>query len=143
MQAPEHLLETYRRSVYEKDTAAFLSIFAGDVRVFDMWGRWQHRGLPEWRAMAEEWFGSLAAERVKVEFDEVESQAGPDFLAVSAFVTYTAVSAAGVDLRSLQNRLTWIARREDDGWKIVHEHTSGPVDHATLKVLLNRESSQR
>ena len=38
----------------------------------------------------------------------------------------------------MQNRLTWALVRRGYAWKIVHEHTSAPVDHATGKVVLKR-----
>ena len=38
----------------------------------------------------------------------------------------------------MNNRLTWILRKEPDGaWKIVHEHTSAPVGDEG-KVQLRR-----
>jgi ketosteroid isomerase-like protein len=41
-------------------------------------------------------------------------------------------------VRSLDNRLTAILRPHGDGWKIVHEHTSSPLDVETAKVMFNR-----
>ena len=53
---------------------------------------------------------------------------GDDVAGVSAFLTYKAVSRDGAELRSLNNRLTWVLRKNDDGaWKIAHEHTSAPA----------------
>src|SRR2546423_653071 len=84
-------------------------------------------------------FGSLADdEQVAVTFDDVRSQAGPDVAAVSAFTTFAAVSPDGTELRSMNNRLTWVLRKETDGsWKIVHEHTSAPAGDEG-KVQLRR-----
>jgi ketosteroid isomerase-like protein len=62
----------------------------------------------------------------------------PDLAVVHAFVTYTGQSAEGKELRAMQNRLTWALKQQDGGWKIVHEHTSAPVDFETSKVLLQR-----
>ena len=38
----------------------------------------------------------------------------------------------------MQNRLTWVLKQKDGAWKIVHEHTSAPVDFETAKVILQR-----
>ena len=58
--------------------------------------------------------------------------------AISAFTTFAAISPDGTELRSMNNRLTWILRKEPDGaWKIVHEHTSAPVGDEG-KVQLRR-----
>jgi ketosteroid isomerase-like protein len=56
-----------------------------------------------------------------------------------ALLTYTAVSADGTELRSLDNRITAALRKVDGVWKIFHEHTSAPIDHASTKAMLRRE----
>jgi ketosteroid isomerase-like protein len=38
----------------------------------------------------------------------------------------------------MHNRLTWALKQENGAWKIVHEHTSAPVDFKTSKVILQR-----
>jgi ketosteroid isomerase-like protein len=39
----------------------------------------------------------------------------------------------------MNNRLTWALHKSADGtWKVVHEHTSSPVEMATGKVDLKR-----
>jgi ketosteroid isomerase-like protein len=88
--------------------------------------------------MVEEWFGSLGTDIVAVEWDEVRAQDGEDVAALSAFLTYRGLSAEGEELRSMNNRLTWVLRKEGDGsWKIAHEHTSGPAGEEG-KVQLRR-----
>jgi uncharacterized protein (TIGR02246 family) len=134
----ESLLDAYRDAVHAKDVDAFLAIFADDVRVFDMWSTWSHDGIDAWRAMAEGWFGSLGDERVRVDFDDVQTTVGEDAAVLSAFVTFAGLSADGQELRSMNNRLTWGLRKVDGTWKVVHEHTSAPVDMATGKVDLRR-----
>ena len=132
------VLEEYRDAVHAKDVDRFVAIFADDVRVFDMWGTWSHNGIDSWREMAEGWFGSLGNELVRVEFDDVQTTVGDDVAVLSAFVTFTGLSADGDELRSLNNRLTWELRKTDGRWKVVHEHTSAPVEMATGKVDLKR-----
>ena len=132
------LLEAYRDAVHAKDVDAFVAIFADDVRVFDMWGAWSHDGIDAWREMAEGWFGSLGDERVRVEFDNVQTTVGEDVAVLSASVTFAGLSADGNELRSMNNRLTWGLRKTAGTWKVVHEHTSAPVEMATGKVDLKR-----
>ena len=38
----------------------------------------------------------------------------------------------------MNNRLTWGLRKTHGTWKVVHEHTSAPVDMSTGKVDLAR-----
>jgi ketosteroid isomerase-like protein len=85
------------------------------------------------------WFGSLADdEEVAVRFDDVRTQAGDEVAAVSAFTTFAAVAPDGTESRSMNNRLTWVLRKEADGsWKIAHEHTSAPAGDEG-KVQLQR-----
>jgi len=134
----EEMLEAYATAVRAKDVDAFLGLYADDVRNFDLWSVWSYDGKDALRGMVSEWFGSLGDDLVAVEFDEVRTQAGDDVGAVSAFLTYRGLSAEGEELRSMNNRLTWVLRKDADGrWKIVHEHTSAPAGEGG-KVQLRR-----
>lgn len=46
------VIEGYAAAVRAKDVDAFVSLYAKDVRVFDMWGRWSYDGVDAWRSMA-------------------------------------------------------------------------------------------
>lgn len=135
----EEMLEAYAAAVRAKDADAFLSLYADDVRTFDLWGVWTCDGKDMLRGMVADWFGSLPDDEVVVvEFDDVRTQAGADVAAVSAFTTFAAESPDGTELRSMNNRLTWVLRKDADGaWKIAHEHTSAPADDEG-KVQLRR-----
>ena len=135
----EQMLDRYAAAVRAKDVDAFVGLYADDVRTFDLWSEWSYDGKPAFREMVTEWFGSLPDDEVvAVEFDEIRTQAGEDVAAVSAFTTFAAVAPDGTELRSMNNRLTWILRKDADGaWKIVHEHTSAPAGDEG-KVQLRR-----
>jgi uncharacterized protein (TIGR02246 family) len=135
----EQMLDSYAAAVRAKDVDAFVGLYADDVRTFDLWSEWSYDGKPAFREMVTEWFGSLPDDEVvAVEFDEVRTQAGEDVAAVSAFTTFAAVAPDGTELRSMNNRLTWILRKDADGaWKIAHEHTSAPAGDEG-KVQLRR-----
>jgi uncharacterized protein (TIGR02246 family) len=135
----EEMPAAYAAAVRAKDVDAFLSLYDDGVRTFDLWSVWSYDGKPALREMVEEWFGSSqTADVVAVEFDEVRSEPVDDVAAVSAFTTFRGLSAEGEELRSMNNRLTWVLRKGDDGtWKIVHEHTSAPACDEG-KVLLRR-----
>ena len=134
----EEMLDAYAAAVRAKDVDAFLALYADDVRNFDLWSVWSYDGKDALRGMVSEWFGSLGDDVVAVEADEVRTQTGDDVAAVSAFLTYRGLSAEGEELRSMNNRLTWVLRKDADGrWKIVHEHTSAPAGEGG-KVQLRR-----
>jgi len=135
----EEMLGAYAAAVRARDVDAFLDLYADDVRTFDLWSQWSYDGKDALRAMVSEWFGSLGDdEEVVVRFDDVRTQAGADVGAVSAFTTFAAVSSDGTELRSMNNRLTWVLQKDGAGaWKIVHEHSSAPAG-AEGKVQLRR-----
>jgi len=139
----EQVLERYAAAVRAKDVDGFVALYAPDVHVFDMWGRWSYHGADAWRAMATEWFGSLGSEQAAVEFADVQTVVGDDLALAHAFVTYKGLSADGAELRAMNNRLTWALRRTPDGdWQVVHEHSSSPADFETGKVLLQRPADE-
>jgi uncharacterized protein (TIGR02246 family) len=135
----DEILDAYAAAVRAKDVDAFVSLYADDVRNFDLWSEWSYDGKEALRGMVAEWFGSLDDDEVvAVSFDDVRTQRGSDVAAVSAFTTFAAVSPDGEELRSMNNRLTWVLRRDAEGsWKIVHEHTSAPAGEGG-KVQLER-----
>ncbi len=132
----ELLFETYKNAVFQKDVEAFASIFDENVCVFDMWEKWSYNGLADWKKMAKDWFGSLGKNRDLITFSNIQIQSTDEMAVASAFVRFTAISEEGKELRYLENRLTWLARKKEDMWKIIHQHTSGPIDFETMKVFL-------
>jgi ketosteroid isomerase-like protein len=132
------VLDDYKAAVFAKDVDSFVALYDADVLVFDMWRVWSYKGIAVWREMAAGWFGSLGTERVIVDFSDVQRIVAQDLAVVHAFVTYKAVTADGVDLRSLDNRLTATLRQKSDGWKIIHQHTSLPIDLETTKGIFKR-----
>jgi uncharacterized protein (TIGR02246 family) len=130
------MLERYAAAIGARDVEAFLALYADDVRNFDLWTEWSYDGKDALRAMVEEWFGSI--DRVQVEFDDVREVDGGDVAGLSALVTYRGLSPEGEVLRWMNNRLTWILRKDADGaWQVVHEHTSAPAGDEG-KVTLQR-----
>jgi ketosteroid isomerase-like protein len=112
-------------------------LYTDDVRTFDLWSVWSYDGKAAFREMVAE-CGSLGSDVVAVEFDEIRLEAADEVAAVSAFTTYRALSPEGEELRSMNNRLTWVLRKDGDGaWRIAHEHTSAPAGDEG-KVQLRR-----
>jgi uncharacterized protein (TIGR02246 family) len=134
----KEMLDAYAAAVRAKDVDAFVDLYANDVRTFDLWSEWSYDGKAALRGMVTEWFGSLGTDVVAVEFDEVRTQGGGEVDALSAFLTFRGLSAEGEELRSMNNRLTWVLQKDRDGaWKIAHEHTSAPAGDEG-KVQLRR-----
>ena len=135
----EQMLKVYADAVYTKDVDSYIGLYDEDTRVFDLWGRWLYSGSAEWRKPAQEWFGSLGTDRSSPEFHDVQIEVGDGVAAMHAFITYKGLSGEGKELRSMDNRITWVLRKNRDGaWKVIHEHTSAPADFESGKVTLRR-----
>jgi uncharacterized protein (TIGR02246 family) len=134
----QQLLSDYQAAVLEKDVERFTALFDRDLRAFDMWGVWSYDGIGSWREMAASWFGSLGTERVVVDFSDVRTIVGADLAVVQAFIKYQAIATDGIELRSMDNRLTLTLRRSADEWKIFHQHSSCPIDRTTVQVIFKR-----
>ncbi|MFM8426008.1 MAG: YybH family protein, partial [Chloroflexota bacterium] len=85
-----------------------------------------------------EWFGSLGNELVKVEFNDLEITVTKEMAIAHMIVTFRGLSAEGKELRSMQNRMTCVLKNVNDAWKIIHEHSSSPLELNTLKAKLNK-----
>jgi ketosteroid isomerase-like protein len=138
MKELEYLLDTYKNAVFQKDVEAFTALFDENVRVFDMWQRWSYEGLDAWQEIVRGWFSELGTNRDVITFDEIQTEAAGEMAVVSGFVRFTAVSEKGEELRYLEDRFSWVVRKKGDVWKIIHQHTSGPIDFETMKVMLRR-----
>jgi uncharacterized protein (TIGR02246 family) len=134
----ESLFKTYKDAVFEKDIETFSSLFDENVRVFDMWQQWTYEGLAAWMGMVTDWFSSLGSNRDVISYDDIQIQTSGEMAVATAIVRFTAVSETGEDLRYLEERLTWVIVKKSGTWKIVHQHTSGPVDFNSMKVILKR-----
>ena len=131
--------DSYKRAVYEKDVDAFLDLYHEEARVFDTWGIWSFENVGERKGVIENWFSSLGDERVRVTIDRIRSVVVQELATLSARAAYAGLSAAGDELRAMQNRLTWVLKPEGGVWKIIHEHTSVPIGFSDLKGILQRE----
>jgi ketosteroid isomerase-like protein len=130
--------DAYKSAVFNKDVDTLMGLYDRDLVAFDLWGAWSHIGETSWREMNEEWLTTLGSESVLVDFEDIRIFPGADFAAAAATVSYKAISQKGEILRSMQNRLTWVAKPIHGAWKIVHQHTSAPIDPATMTAKLRR-----
>ena len=75
---------------------------------------------------------------MRVTIDRIQTVATPELITLTARAIYTAISPTGEELRSMQNRLSWVLKSEGGQWLIIHEHTSVPIG-PDLKGLLQRD----
>lgn len=136
-QPVRQILAAYQAAVLAKDVEAFVALYAADVEIFELWRQWTH-DIASWRAMAKEWFAFLGDERCIVEAADVRARVSGDLALLTATLTYRAIDASGKELRSLDNRLSWVLSEIDGRWLVVHEHTSVPLAQETGKGILKR-----
>ncbi len=133
-------LAAYQAAVLAKDVDAFVAVYADDVQIFELWANWTH-DIASWREMAQGWFAFLGDQRSVVEAHDVRISVSGDMATLTAFLTYHAVDASGEELRSLDNRLSWVLRDRGGRWQVVHEHTSVPIAHEDGKGIFKRPTT--
>lgn len=136
--AIQNVFDTYKAAAHAKDVDAFLAIYDENVHIFDMWEKWSYNGINAWHGMVTGWFGSLGDELVKVEFNDMEITETKEMAIAHMTVTFRGLSAEGTELRSMQNRMTCVLKNVKGTWKIIHEHSSSPLEPSTLKAILNK-----
>ena len=132
-------IDTYKSAVLTKNVESMMSLYDPDVRVFDAWGTWPYEGAAAWRVAIEGWFASLGRETVRVTFEEVAISGRTGFASMSAIVNYAAISAQGQELRSMQNRISWVLDTSGSAPQVIHEHTSAPIGFEDAKAILIRQ----
>jgi ketosteroid isomerase-like protein len=134
------ILDAYKEAVYRKDISAYEALYSDKAQIFDTWGpAWIYKDKELWLDVARSWFAGLGDERVVVEMENVQIDEVSDMAFASAFVKYSAVSPAGKTIRWLENRLSCVLAPVNGAWKIIHQHTSAPINHTCLKASLRRE----
>ena len=144
MTAPDapirQVLAGYQAAVLAKDADAFVALYADDALICELWGTWTH-DIASWREMAKGWFAFLGDGTSKVEANDVRITVSGDMAMLTAFLTYRGFDGAGVEQRSLDNRLSWVLRQRDGRWRVLHEHTSVPIAHEDGKGIFKRPAS--
>lgn len=136
MKRTEDFFSLYQQFAWEKDSEGMINLYDEDVLVFDMWGDEKNAGLKEWSRIIREWLGSLNEERVKVTFEEISLQRSETVSFATAIVRYQAVSSDNQIIRGMRNRMTVGLVKKENEWKVIHQHTSAPID-ADLKAILS------
>lgn len=126
----------YKQSAWEKDTRSMIGLYDDNAVIFDMWKQGYQTGLAEWSIVIKDWLGSLGEEKVNVIFEMIEIHEGDNVGFGSALITFQAISIGNIIIRSMKNRITLGFIKEKDVWKVVHQHTSAPIN-SDLEAILN------
>ena len=125
----------YKQSAWEKDTASMIGLYDDNVVIFDMWNQGYQTGLTEWSIVIKDWLGSLGQEKVNVIFEMIKIREDHNVGFASALITFQAISAGNTIIRGMKNRITLGFIKEDDVWKVVHQHTSAPINSDLQAIL--------
>jgi ketosteroid isomerase-like protein len=133
----EYFFENYKEHTWNKDAPAMINLYDEHALIFDMWDQGYISGLSEWSKVIVDWFDSLGEEKVKVEFEMVKIHQSGDVGFATALIEYQAISGDGSVLRSMKNRISLGFSRVEDGWKVIHQHTSAPISSDELTAILD------
>lgn len=118
----------YSQAAWEKDTEMMIGLYHENVVVFDMWEKGYEKGLTSWTNSIVEWLTSLNEERVKVTFEKVEAHEKADIGFAYAIIGFQAISPENNVLRSMKNRISLGFVKNEGIWKVIHQHTSAPIN---------------
>lgn len=135
----QDVIENYKSAVYEQDVEKFVSAYATNIQVYDCWEDWEYKGISKWKKAVNGWFNHLKVEGVqlKVELKDlvIEENAGLAF--IYSNMTLIAYNGSGEKLRQITNRFTFGLKKENNSWKIIHQHSSLPISMETGKCIFN------
>ena len=139
MKTPQEFTQAYSVAVRNKKIDDFVGLYDESILIFDLWDDWRMKGLQACRDMAEEWFASLKDEYVQTTFSDVKVVENSDLAFITCFVRFAGHSSEGKELRFLDERMTVTLRRDPSGaWKVIHQHTSSPVDSQKMTAKLKQ-----
>lgn len=130
------ILQHYADAVYNKDVEQFLSIYDEHVYIYDTWNQWMCHDLEALRNMTVDWFESLGKETVRVEFTQLNVIDSVDHTIWIGEVNYKALDEHSHVIRSICNRMTWVIKACDGGFRIVHEHSSLPINIESFSGMI-------
>lgn len=135
MKQLEDYFTIYKKAAWDKDIERMIRLYDANVLIYDMWTNGYQKGLAEWSVAIKDWLGFLGEENVNVLFEMIEIHESGNIGFGSALITYQAISSDNTILRSMRNRITIGFRKEKDMWKVIHQHTSAPINNELVAIL--------
>jgi ketosteroid isomerase-like protein len=125
----------YKQSAWEKDSETMIGLYDDHVVIFDMWTQGFQTGLAGWATVIKDWLGSLGEEKVNVIFEMIQIHEDGNIGFGSALITYQAISTDSIVIRSMRNRITVGFHKKKGLWKVIHQHTSAPINSELQAIL--------
>lgn len=130
MHTVTELLENYQRAVLEQNVDKFIAMYDTNVHLFDSWSKWNIIGKETWRKHVEDWFSVLKRDNstLRVSYEDLVVYEENDLACVHTNVRFAEFNSNKIEFRHLTNRFTFILKKIDSKWEIVHEHSSLPIN---------------
>jgi len=132
----EEFFKIYQSAAWQKDASTMINLYDKQAVIFDMWDEGYLLNSSEWNKTIEDWLGTLGEEKVKVAFEMVKTHQSGNVGFATALILYEAISGDGTVLRSMKNRMTLGFSKSEEGWKVIHQHTSAPISSNGLTAIL-------
>ena len=133
----EDFFKIYQNAAWNKDTTSMINLYDNHAVIFDMWDQGCLTNPEEWHKIIFDWLNSLGEEKVKVDFEMIKIHQSENVGFASALISFQAIANDGAVLRSMKNRITLGFSKFDDGWKVIHQHTSAPISSNGLTAILD------
>jgi len=139
MNTVQSVLDQYKAAVYNQDIDLFMELYDDSLHVYDSWNTWEIKSKSEWRKVIENWFNGLKRDgsTLKVSFEDCVINEDTSIAFIHTSIRFSEYNSHNIEFRHLTNRFTIGLKLINDKWKIVHEHSSLPIDSDQGTGLFN------
>jgi ketosteroid isomerase-like protein len=128
-------IEARARAIRERDVDALLAFYAPDVKTFDLAAPLANDGIEAVRRRVADWFGSFSSP-IEYRVRKIELHVAGDVAFEHHLVHVEGRTMLGEHVR-MWFRESVGYRKMGDVWKVVHQHSSVPMDMATRKARID------
>jgi ketosteroid isomerase-like protein len=118
------LIDRWAKALHDKDVDRIMSIYASDVRVFDLAPPLQTAGAHVHRKNFQEWFSSFRGP-IGSDIRDLGIEAGEDVAFCHGLNRISGMRTSGEET-DVWVRVTVGFRKTNGAWKVTHEHVSVP-----------------
>ena len=129
------LLDSRSEAVWTKDIDRLMSFYSPDVVYFDLVPGLQYTGSTALRARFLNWFDAFDGS-IGQEIRDLNVPASGDIAAAYMLIRASGTLKNGREV-GYWVRATTCCRRSDQGWLVVHEHVSLPVDFESGRAAMD------
>lgn len=139
MKTVQDVLDLYKLVVYNQDINLFMDLYDDSIHIFDSWNTWEIKSKSEWKKVIENWFSGLKRDgsTLRVSFEDPLIHQDDSIAFIHVSTRFSEFNSHNIEFRHLTNRFTFGLVKKNGDWKIVHEHSSLPIDSDKGSGLFN------